>query len=458
MSPPAAIPETAPPAPPPEVRGLLALWGCDPADPLLLVDRRDEMVEFLRRVHDDDPGQALCAYYRTGREIADLLVQVLRWRFGASLRERAVLDFASGWGRVTRFLVPELGAGRLTVSDVLADAVAFQRRAFGVEGVVSAIRPEELGLADRFDAVLVTSLFTHLPETRFRDWLAALWRRLRPGGLLLFSTHDSALHPEAERRGRPFLFEAASESRALALEDYGTAWVDEPFVRAVLAEVCPGASSVRLPRAVCNFQDLWVVAPESDADLGGLTVQSEPELMVDRSVVEEGELALRGWALARYGSVAAVEVLADGEVLARSPVGSPRPDVAAAYGARFGASGWSCRCRLPGADSPDGSRGTTLALRAVDAAGAAHVLRIGTLDALLAALRRDQVRVLESEVYRLHCELAAARQEAGAEQARLRARIEGLEARRLAMEASRFWKLRNAWFAVKRALRLTDER
>ena len=451
MSPSAAIPETAPPAPPPEVRGLLALWGRSPADPLLAIDGRDEMLEFLRAVHEDDPGQALCAYYRTGREIAELLLQVLRWRFGASLPERAVLDFASGWGRVSRFLVPELGAGRLTVSDVLADAVAFQRRAFGVDGVVSAIRPEDLSLAGTFDAVLVTSLFTHLPEARFRDWLAALWRRLRPGGVLLFSTHDSALHPAEERRGRPFLFEAASESRSLSLEDYGTTWVDEPFVRAALAQVSPGASAVRLPRALCNFQDLWVVAAESDAGLEGLAVQSEPELMVDRSVVEDGELALRGWALARHGGVAAVEVVADGEVLARAPVDSPRPDVAAAFGGPFDASGWSCRCRLPGADSPEGSRGATIALRVVDAAGAAHVLRVGTLDSLLAALRRQQVRVLESDVHGLQRELTLVRQETGVELARLRARV-------AAMEASRFWKLRDAWFAVKRALRLTDER
>lgn len=450
MAPSAAIHETAPPAPPPAVRGLLALWGRSPDDPLLLVDRRDEMLEFLRAVHEDDPGQALCTYYRTGREIADLLLQVLRWRFGASLRERDVLDFASGWGRVTRFLVPELAPARLTVSDVLSDAVGFQRRAFGVGGAVSAIRPEDLSLGGSYDAILVTSLFTHLPEARFRDWLAALWRRLRPGGVVLFSTHDSALHPVAERRGRPFVFEAASESRSLSLDDYGTTWVGDGFVRAALADVCPGGSATRLPRALCNFQDLWVAVPEPDAGFAGLAVQSEPELMVDRSEVENGELVLRGWALARHGGVAAVEVIADVEVLARAPVDSPRPDVAAAYGARFGTPGWSSRCRLPGADSPEGARDATFALRVVDAAGEGHVLRVGTLDGLLAAFRREQVRGLESDVHALHGELAAVRRETGAELARLRARI-------AAMEASRFWKLRNRWFAVKRALRLTDE-
>ena len=35
---------------------------------------------------------------------------------------------------------------------------------------------------------------------------------------------------------------------------------------------------------------------------------------------------------------------------------------------------------------------------------------------------------------------------------------EALRVRVQAMEASRFWKLRNAWFAVKRGLGLTEER
>jgi hypothetical protein len=41
--------------------------------------------------------------------------------------------------------------------------------------------------------------------------------------------------------------------------------------------------------------------------------------------------------------------------------------------------------------------------------------------------------------------------DATAEAAALRLRVQG-------MEASRFWKIRNAWFAVKRGLGLTEER
>jgi hypothetical protein len=53
------------------------------------------------------------------------------------------------------------------------------------------------------------------------------------------------------------------------------------------------------------------------------------------------------------------------------------------------------------------------------------------------------------------------RTEHEAELARLRAaadeRIAALETRIAAMRASRFWKMRDRWFAVKRRLGLTDE-
>ena len=55
-----------------------------------------------------------------------------------------VLEFASGHGRFTRHLAKAIGAERVTVSDVVADAVAFSRATFGVQGFVSHAVPEQL--------------------------------------------------------------------------------------------------------------------------------------------------------------------------------------------------------------------------------------------------------------------------------------------------------------------------
>ena len=48
------------------------------------------------------------------------------------LRMENVLEFASGHGRFTRHLVKVLGAERITVSDVVPDAMEFAQSTFGV--------------------------------------------------------------------------------------------------------------------------------------------------------------------------------------------------------------------------------------------------------------------------------------------------------------------------------------
>ena len=424
---------------------LLAGWGGSPDEGRFAIDPRDEMLEFLVGVHVD-PEQARCGYYRSGQSIADTLGQVLAWRFGPG-GAPVVLDFASGYGRVTRFLLESVPASRLWVSDILAEAVAAQRAAFGVEGFVSTLRPEELVAPRRFDAIAVTSLFTHLPEERFHAWLAALWQLLAPGGVLLFSTHDAALHPDPARRAARFAFERTSESRSLSLDDYGTTWVSPGFVQAAVASSCGGASAHRLPRALCNFQDLWVVVPEPGADFATLELHAEPELMVEECALEGGELALRGWAIARHGAAVSVEVTLDGELLGSAEVAVPRGDIAAAFGDRFVRSGWDWRGPLPPHTLPQAA---VVGLRVVDARGRRHLFWVGTLLLLQMLVHRLQARSFREELAAVRAEQVRERQAAAAEIAALSARV-------AAMEASRFWKLRNAWFAVKRALRLTEE-
>ena len=75
--------------------------------------------------------------WRTLSELMLLLESVQRPLLGAG----SFLEFASGHGRFTRHLVKALGAERVTVSDVVPDAVAFARDTLGVPGFLSAARP-----------------------------------------------------------------------------------------------------------------------------------------------------------------------------------------------------------------------------------------------------------------------------------------------------------------------------
>ncbi|HYN22273.1 MAG TPA: class I SAM-dependent methyltransferase [Thermoanaerobaculia bacterium] len=437
------------------VRAFLGDRGIEPGSLDLAIDARDEMLGFLVAGLEGDRERALLAYFHSGLSIADGLLQVLRWRFGDLSRIGKVLDFASGYGRITRFLVRPPGgipADRLAVADVYAEGVRFQQERFGVQGVVSTVDPEDFSLSEKFDAVLVTSLFTHLPAERFRAWLRVLLGLLNPGGVLAFSTHDPGLlvpRPELSESG--LLFQEISESGSLATSDYGSTWVTEDFVRGAVAQAAPAASVFRLERGLCNYQDLYIAVLEPGVDFSSLGFQAEPELFVEHCALASADrLEMRGWAVARAGTAEAVEVVlsgVDGQILASFPIGHSRPDVAELFGSRFLRSGWGGACPLP-AGLP---RSSVLLIRIRDGHGNSYLLQGGSLESMLLESTRNDVSVLHRELKRSEDRLAEHR-------AWAQSRIEGLRARIAAMEASRFWKMRNAWFQLKRALGLTDEK
>ncbi len=414
----------------------------------LAVDADDEMFKlFLHRL-GGGRGPALSSYFRSGAEIWEALRRLLEWRSGSLERIGALLDFASGYGRVTRFIARALPPERVWVADVYAGAVRFQEERFGVHGIVSTVEPEAFASPRRFDCVFVSSLFTHLPERSFGRWLARLWSLVAPGGALAFSVHDPSLLGDgvAGPDGAPpggFRFAPVSESGSLSAADYGTCWASEDFVRRALASAAPGAAVLRFPRALCNFQDLYLVVEQltdgPPPDLGG-----RPQGFVETC----RQVGPRRWALAGWGVdrahgrlLAEVQAVVDGAVVQRCRLLPPRDAVAALFpGERVQPVGWRLDVSLPHA-APPGA--TVLEVRAVDAAGRETALWRGTLaEALLRAARLDLLATAGAA----ERERAAARQD-----------IEALHARIAAMRASRFWKLRDRWFALKRALGLTDE-
>ncbi|HEX3555420.1 MAG TPA: class I SAM-dependent methyltransferase [Thermoanaerobaculia bacterium] len=430
----------------PRVSALLADLGIDPATVDLAVDARDEMLAFLVESCGGDREWALFQYFQSGSSIADSLGQVLRWRFGAPARVGSLLDFASGYGRVTRFLVREVPPERVWVADVYADGVRFQAGRFGVHGLVSTVRPEDFaGGGQRFDAILVTSLFTHLPEERFVAWLRVLLGLLNPGGLLAFSAHSPEVLPAGrEMPAGGFLFVATSESGSLDTSDYGSTWVTEAFVRSALERALgpgdPGASLHLVERALCNFQDLYLVSPQPGVDFSSLDFQGEPQVFVERAkLAADGRLEVAGWAAVRNGTVREVEVWLDGERLAAGPVAGERDDVAGVFGETHRRSEWVCRCRLPERASRSAA---VLRLRAIDGRGRGHVLWAGSVEGLLLASSRLETEHLRDRARHAEAVLAL-------EQARTAVAMRALEARLAAMKASRFWKLRNAWFRLK---------
>src|SRR4029450_6397039 len=123
---------------------------------------------------------------------------------------RRCLDFASGYGRVTRWLVRELPPARVTAADVDRQAVRFCAFEFRVRPLRVPRGADELRLDGPYDLIFVGSLLTHLPLPACAATLAALVKALELGGLLVFSTQGGSCLAHLDWYGSEFVLAAAA--------------------------------------------------------------------------------------------------------------------------------------------------------------------------------------------------------------------------------------------------------
>lgn len=330
--------------------------------------------------HHRDAGAALSQYFAISLQQFSVARQLFDALFGDDVQRLRVLDFACGYGRLLRFLGAVVPAQQTWASDIQADAVAFVTETFGVHGIVSHADPSRFDPPQRFDAIWVASLFSHLPEPLFHAWLARLLDLLAPEGVLCFSVRDASQLPaEVKMPEAGFLYATQSENAELDPAIYGTAYASESFVRDALARIAPDIPCVRLPRALANEQDLYVVARAQDRDLSVVRkVRRGPWGWVDiRRLGWDGAIDVQGWAASLDdGTVERVQITLDGtRVDVRT--GIARPDVAEALDdPRLAHSGWSHQCALPARTAS-----VSLQVEALSEHGERALLYAGTLTA-----------------------------------------------------------------------------
>ena len=148
------------------------------------------------------------SYATTGKLIAAAVIAVLR-DSGIGLEDCKVLDFACGPGRVIADFHRLAPDAHLTGSDIDREAIEWARKNLGHLAsfhVNDASPPAEFPNGS-FDIIYSISLFTHLDESMQDAWLAELGRLLKPGGVLLATTHGrftkaSCTRAELEELGR----------------------------------------------------------------------------------------------------------------------------------------------------------------------------------------------------------------------------------------------------------------
>lgn len=173
----------------------------------------------------------------------------------------SILEFASGYGCVSRHLVKQFGRS-VTPCDIHPAASAFLKEKIGMEPLQSTRQPEAFAPGKSFDIVFALSFFSHMPHATWARWLHTLFNAVRPGGLLIFTTHGLI---SGKFFGNPALnadgywFRAESEQKDLDVTQYGQMIVTPAYVFGRISTL-PEASICFFERASWwGHQDTYVV-------------------------------------------------------------------------------------------------------------------------------------------------------------------------------------------------------
>jgi SAM-dependent methyltransferase len=130
-------------------------------------------------------------FVRVGRELA-LSIRGLLDESGVQPGGRW-LDFGCGCGRVARSLLAHVETSELVGVDPDHLGVVWCQKNLDGRFLTSSRQPPLALDEGFFDVAVVVSVFTHLDEEAQLAWLRELRRVLRPGGVLLASTHSPEL-------------------------------------------------------------------------------------------------------------------------------------------------------------------------------------------------------------------------------------------------------------------------
>lgn len=183
--------------------------------------------------------KAVKYYFRDGQQSARMLGHLLFSEMMlARGPETSLLEFASGYGCVTRHLAGALSPINIVACDIHQAACDFIEHTLATHAILSSTRPEDLALeSGSYDVVFALSFFSHMPESTWSRWLVRLFDKVKPGGYLIFTTQGLQ---SRKHFGNPVIPESgiwhipSSEQKDLDAGDYGNTIVTTTFVRAAV--------------------------------------------------------------------------------------------------------------------------------------------------------------------------------------------------------------------------------
>ena len=219
------------------------------------IHHMDFMFQYIAR-HMSSLEEAVTQYFVRGDAWAAKVAPVLSERLDAVRGRRPrVLEFASGYGRVTRHLKSYLSHVDIVASDVHGTAMQFVGALMDVRCVLSCNVPALANLEGPYDAIAALSFFSHMPDWTFGLWLAKLAGAIEKGGRLIFTTHGA--QEATLPGGHAFRYE--SEQGDLDPTDYGAMWVTRSYVEECLRKHGIEGKLKHYPNDWFGAQDTYIL-------------------------------------------------------------------------------------------------------------------------------------------------------------------------------------------------------
>ena len=233
----------------------------------LRISKNDLMFQYNLLQENGDFSKAVIEYLRDGIESLNIIKTVCKDNKIDIKNIDSFLDFASGYGKLERFLVNYIDPKNIWVSDVKEKANEFVAKTFGVNSLNSSFNPREFVPERKFQFVFVGSLFSHLNEALFEDWLMSLYELVEKNGFLVISLHDISLLPDSIDKSNQYVFYPNNEDVILekvedSIEDtekYGTSYYSEEKVRSIIKNSVGKVEVFRYEKALWGTQDVYVL-------------------------------------------------------------------------------------------------------------------------------------------------------------------------------------------------------
>ena len=201
------------------------------------VIHRNDMMLYNHIVHyAGDTAKAVSSYFEVGVSAAKTISDQLN-----TPDVKNVLDFGSGYGRVSRFLPYYFKKAKIEVSEVKPIAMEFQKEAFGFDTVTHTEHATTFKASPQ-DLIIGISVFTHIPEQAFKAWLKVLFTNLNESGQLVFTFNDISKCPFANS-GRYHYQRQSEDSSNSGIPDklddvsqYGSTFYSHAYMKDLLSK------------------------------------------------------------------------------------------------------------------------------------------------------------------------------------------------------------------------------